>query len=209
MPVKSFAPLAAISLAALAFPAQSQPAAPADTADMPRGTYFIYGEEDGAVFVSYEPVLAADNRWPLTFFYYADGGEFTGGVRMNANGECAERAVAAYLTHTLDEAGQATPRPLGEDPAPFHFIAEADGGSSAIVAFVCGDPNARLAQASAPIYSPPALTARRYIALRRAGIGERLARDIAIRDPQTNEALIDTAVPEAQRAAVRAILAAD
>ena len=37
----------------------------------------------------------------------------------------------------------------------------------------------------------------------------RLARDLAIRDPETNDALIDTAIAEERRDAVRAILSGE
>lgn len=200
--------LKTIPLAGLAFlSAQPLAAQSAESApETPRGTYFIFGEEDGAVFASYEPSLAADNLWPLTFFYYAEGGAFTGAVRMRANGECTQMQVAAYLTDTLSEDGTPAPLRIGENPPPFRFAAEDEGGAAAIVDFVCGDANARLAQSSAPIFATPAITSRRYIALRQAGIGDRLARDLAIRDTETNEALIGTAIPEEQRDAVREIL---
>ncbi len=188
-----------------AAPLQAQDAAPSP--ETPRGTYFVFGEEDGAVFVSFEPALAADNQWPLTFFYYAEGGEFTGAVRMRANGDCAARETTAYLTDRLGEDGAAVPIAIGTNPPPFRFAASEEGGAAAIVSFICGDANQRLAQASAPIFATPAATARRYVALRQAGIGERLARDLSIRDPETNEALIATAIPEEQREAVRTILA--
>lgn len=195
-----------LRMAALVAASTIPATAVAQEAGTPRGTYLVYAEADGVAFASYEPALAGAGRWPMVLFFYGDG-QFGGAARATTEARCAAGEATARITDLLDEAGRQVPLPSGQAAPPISFTrASNSAGDAAIVDFLCGDASSRLAQSSAPIFGTPAETARRYVAMRAAGLGDRLARDIAIRDPEDSDALIGTAVPEELRDRVRAIL---
>lgn len=191
------------ALAALAIPAAAQEAADAPT---PRGTYLVFADEAGSAFVSYEPALAENGVWPLSFFYFRDGA-MAGTARIAGTADCAQGVVSGRLTHATGEDGGLMDIPQTQDTPLFAFDRAGGGGDEALVGFVCGAGQERLIQAETPIHADPETTARRYAGLRGLGIENRLARSLAIRDLRAAEPLIGTAVPEALRAQVRTLLA--
>ncbi|MGJ8535901.1 MAG: hypothetical protein ACSHW2_01990 [Parasphingopyxis sp.] len=200
MPKSSlFLPLA---LAAMAAPVAAQEPMDLPT---PRGTYLVFADETGSAFVSHEPSLAARGTWPLSFFYFRDGA-MVGTARIAGTADCAQGVVRGRLTHATGPDGSLMDIPQTEDTPLFAFDRAGGDGDEALVGFVCGTGQERLMQAETPIHADPEATARIYAGLRGLGIENRLARSLAIRDARTAEPLIGTAVPEALRAQVRALL---
>jgi len=189
----------------LAAPASAQPAPPPVDTQTPRGAYLVYADEQGTAFVSFEPALATTNVWPLSFFYFATGA-IAGSARMTGSGDCGQGVVRGRLTDATGADGAALTLPQGEATPSFAFDRAAAGGDEAIVSFVCGNTEARLIQAETPVFGQPRTVADRYRRLREAGLADRLARSLAIRDAEASAGLVASAVPEAQRAAVNAIL---
>lgn len=200
MQMKSlFLPLA---LAAMAVPAAAQEAMEMPA---PRGTYLVFADETGSAFVSYEPSLADNGVWPLSFFYFQDGA-MVGTARIAGTSDCAQGVVRGRLTDATGPDGTLMQIPETDDTPLFAFDRAGGGGDEALVGFVCGTGQERLMQAETPIHGSPEATARTYAALRALGIEGRLARSLAIRDASTADPLIGTAVPEALRGQVRALL---
>lgn len=193
---------AALTLAAIAAPAAAQTETAAET---PRGTYLVYADAEGSAFASYEPALAETGVWPLSFFYFQEGA-LAGTARIAANADCGQGVVRGRLTHATGADGNLMELPQSAETPLFAFDRAGGGGDEAIVAFVCGSAQDRLVQAETPIHASPEATARAYAGLRALGLEPRLARSLAIRDRRTADPLIDTAVPEALRAGVRALL---
>jgi len=191
-----------LALAAMAAPAAAQEPMEMPT---PRGTYLVYADEAGSAFVSYEPSLAESGVWPLSFFYFQDGA-MAGTARIAGNADCPQGVVRGRLTHATGPDGGLMEIPQTEDTPLFAFDRAGGGGDEALVGFVCGAGQDRLVQAETPIHASPEATARIYAALRALGIESRLARSLAIRDARTADPLIGTAVPEALRVQVRALL---
>lgn len=189
----------------LAAPGLAQQAPPSADTQTPRGTYLVYADEQGAAFVSVEGALATTNVWPLSFFYFVDGA-IAGSARMAGSGDCGQGLVRGRLTDATGADGAALPLPQGEATPSFAFDRAGGGGDEAIVSFVCGDTEARLIQAETPVFAEPRTVADRYRRLREAGLADRLARSLAIRDAGASAGLVASAVPEAQRVAVNAIL---
>lgn len=191
----------------LAFAAMVTPAAAQEALDMstPRGTYLVFADEAGSAFASYEPSLAGSGVWPLSFFYFQDGA-MVGTARIAGTAECPQGIVRGRLTHATGPDGSLMEISQTEDTPLFAFDRAGGGGDEALVGFVCGTGQDRLVQAETPIHASPEATARIYAALRALGIESRLGRSLAIRDARTADPLIETAVPEALRVQVRALL---
>lgn len=192
--------------ALLALAAAAPAAAQTETAtETPRGTYLVFADAEGSAFASYEPALAETGVWPLSFFYFQDGA-LAGTARIAANADCAQGVVRGRLTHATGADGNLMELPQSAETPLFAFDRAGGGGDEAIVAFVCGTGQERLVQAETPIHASPEATARAHAGLLALGVESRLARSLAIRDRRTADPLIDTAVPEDLRAAVRALL---
>ncbi len=191
----------------LAMAVMAAPAAAQEPMEMPtpRGTYLVFADEAGSAFVSYEPSLAESGVWPLSFFYFQDG-VMAGTARIAGTADCPQGVVRGRLTDATGPDGTLMRIPETEDTPLFAFDRAGGGGDEALVGFVCGTGQERLMQAETPIHASPEATARIYAALRELGIENRLARSLAIRDARTADPLIGTAVPEALRAQVRALL---
>ena len=190
------------SLALMAAPAIAQEMPERET---PRGTYLVYADLQGSAFVSYEPSLADAGVWPLSFFYYQNGA-LAGQARIAATAECAQGLVSGRLTHAVDETAQVMEIPQDDNTPLFAFDRAGGGGDQAIVDFVCGTGQDRLVQAETPIFNSLQATAHSYAQLRALGLDHRISRSLAIRDRETAEPLIGTAVPEELRDAVRAAI---
>jgi hypothetical protein len=191
-----------VGLALIAVPAIAQEMPERET---PRGTYLVFADLEGSAFVSYEPSLAETGVWPLSFFYYQNG-VMAGQARIAASAECVQGIVRGQLTHAMDETGQVMALPQNSDAPLFAFDRAGGGGDQAIVDFVCGTGQERLVQAETPIYNSLEATAHSYAQLRALGLDHRISRSLAIRDRETADPLIETAVPEELRDAARAAL---
>lgn len=199
--------LSALLLMGTALPTAAQDSAegPIGPADMPRGTYLVYADEAGSAFASYDPALAETGVWPLSFFYYQEGA-LAGRARMSASPECDQGIVRGRLTHATGPDGALMELPQNADTPLFAFDRAGGGGDQAIVDFVCGSAQDRLIQAQTPVHNSLEATANSYAQLRALGLDNQLARSLAIRDREAAEPLIGTAVPEALRDQVRALI---
>ncbi len=200
--LKHALPVAAF-LTSLATPLIAQQAGPEPA--MPRGTYLIYAQEGGVVFVSYEASLAASNIWPMAFYYFREG-IIAGSARMRGAADCTQGIVRGRLTDATGEDGAALPIPEGEAAPTFAFDSAGNDGDRAIVSFACGRVTERLVEAERPIDGSPDRVADSYRRLLALGLSDRLSRSLAIRSVEEANGLIETAVPETQRETVRAIL---
>lgn len=190
--------LTAIALLAAA-PAVAQQAGP----PTPSGSYLVYAEDTGTAFVTVDPEEGAAGRWPLAFFYFG-GGAIAGSATMVGEADCDAGIVSARLLGATGPDGAALPV---EDAPEFTFSRVESSGDQAVVTFVCNDAGGRLYLAEQPISGTPEAVARRYLALRGAGIADRPARRLAIRAPDAAAALVDEIVPAESREAARAALA--
>lgn len=199
MPAKAILAIAALTLCAA--PLAAQNLAERET---PRGTYLVFADEEGSAFVSHEPTLADSGVWPLSFFYF-QAGALVGTARIAGQSNCTQGVVSGRLTHATGADGSLMELPQSGDTPMFAFDRAGGGGDEAIVGFICAPGQLRLKLTETPIHASPEITARTYASLRALGLRHRLARSIAIRDRGTTDPLIETAVPEALRAQVRAV----
>ncbi|WP_299322759.1 hypothetical protein [Parasphingopyxis sp.] len=196
--------LPALLLSCIALPAAAQDMADGPT-EMPQGTYMVFADEAGSAFATYNPALAETGVWPLSFFYF-QAGTLAGTARMSASPQCDQGIVRGRLTHAMGPDGAVMELPQSAEMPSFSFDRAGGGGDQAIVDFICGSVQDRLIQAQTPVYNSLEATANSYAQLRALGLDGPLAQSLAIRDREAAEPLIGTAVPEALRDQVRALI---